>query len=452
MGQLRTGEPVWELHFDENGNLTAPTRASFTGDVAGRGVEDLFIFSHGWGASQDDAAELYEEMFPLIRQAAVGVPGLGRLGFAGIYWPSLWFPPTPATPPPAGGGSLQATGGAAAPLSAGTAALTGAAIAASLAPGFADPDQQKAIVQIGQLIDEGQDMARTGQPDAAKRELITQISELIRSLAPPGRGEDSGERALLTAGDPADAYQQAAAVFGSTAAGGATQGIGDWFTSAINGVKDSVRVLSYWTMKARAGTIGQTGLGPLLTALRAQSPAIRVHLTGHSFGARLVSFALAGIGSPGESPVHSLTLLQGAFSHWSFAGATGNPFAAPGGLNGLGDRVHGPLVATFSSFDWAVGTWYPRASFLARQNLQNAGPDRWGGLGADGFQPAGAASTVVMPATGGLDYGFTPGSFYRIDAAKVICDTTESSFSGAHSDIRKLPVAQLVAAAAAAHG
>ena len=45
-------------------------------------------FSHGWGASQDDAAELYEEMFPLIRQAAVGVPGLGRPGFAGIYWPS----------------------------------------------------------------------------------------------------------------------------------------------------------------------------------------------------------------------------------------------------------------------------------------------------------------------------------------------------------------------------
>jgi hypothetical protein len=31
----------------------------------------------------------------------------------------------------------------------------------------------------------------------------------------------------------------------------------------------------------------------------------------------------------GDSRLHSVTLLQGAFSHWSFAGATGNPFDAP---------------------------------------------------------------------------------------------------------------------------
>lgn len=93
-----------------------------------------------------------------------------------------------------------------------------------------------------------------------------------------------------------------------------------------------------------------------------------------------------------------------------------------------------------------------KSAIVARQNPRSAGPDQWGGMGADGFRPPGAASTVVMPATGGLEYGFTPGSFYRIDAAKVICGTTESSFAGAHSDIRKMPVAQLVAAAAAAHG
>jgi len=43
-----------------------------------------------------------------------------------------------------------------------------------------------------------------------------------------------------------------------------------------------------------------------------------------------------------------------------------------------------------------------------------------------------------------------PGT-YRIDAASVINDTAGSSFAGAHSDIKKLPVAQLAAAAAAAH-
>ena len=74
-------------------------------------------------------------------------------------------------------------------------------------------------------------------------------------------------------------------------------------------------------MKARAGDIGRGGLGPLLVELHRRSPAVRVHLIGHSFGARLVSFALGGIGSPAESPVASLLLVQGAFSHWSFAHA-----------------------------------------------------------------------------------------------------------------------------------
>ncbi len=456
MGQLATGEPVWDLTFNETGQLTSPASSGdFLTQVAAQGIQDLFVFSHGWMTSADTAAALYATMFPLLRTAAQGVPRLGKLGFAGIYWPSLWFPPTPATPP-AQGGSAQADEDGAAPLSAGTAALSGAEIAAALVPGFADPAEQKMIAQIGQLIDDGQVMAETGQPDSAKQLQITQISQLIKSLTPPPPStegaEDQGETALLTTGNPKDDYQQAAAVFGDQAAGGAAQGIGDWFGNALNGAKDALRVFSYYTMKARAGTIGQAGLGPLLSALRAQSPGTRVHLIGHSFGARLVSFALAGISAPAASPVGSLTLVQGAFSHWSFAGPAGNPFGAPGSLNGTGGRVHGPLAATFTSYDWAVGVWYPKASFLSGENESGDEPgDPWGGMGSDGFQPEGAAATVTMPASGGLAYAFTPGRFYRVDANSVINNTAGDLFSGAHSDIKKPPVAQLIVAAAAAH-
>ena len=220
------------------------------------------MFSHGWDTAPGDAQTLYNTMFPLIRTAAQGVPGLGKLGFAGIYWPSMWFPPTPATAP-VQGGSTQASTGAPATLSAGTAAVTGAEIATSLALGFTDAAQQKTITQIGQLIDDGQAMAETGQTDEAKQGQLTQISQLIKSLTPPappgGQGEDYGETALLMTEDPADDYQNAAAVFG-TPSGDSTEGIGDWFTAAINGAKDALRVLSYWTMKGCAGTIGQTGL------------------------------------------------------------------------------------------------------------------------------------------------------------------------------------------------
>jgi hypothetical protein len=67
---------------------------------------------------------------------------------------------------------------------------------------------------------------------------------------------------------------------------------------------------------------------------------VRVDLIGHSFGARLVSFTLSGISESAASPVASLLLLQGAFSHWSFAHAQDNPFGRAGALNTYADRVH----------------------------------------------------------------------------------------------------------------
>jgi hypothetical protein len=454
MQPLPTGEPVWDLQFNEDGQLTSPVRAGFLAEVAAAGVTDLFAFSHGWGTSQDSARRLYGQMFPMIRDAAHGLPGLGKLGFAGIYWPSLWFPPTQATPPHAAS-AQQADGGAVVDLSAGTSALSGADIAAALRPGFADPAQADAITQIGQLIDDGEGAVGAAESDDAKQQRLEQISQLIKSLTPSppadGEFEDAGETALLLSDDPAADYQAAADAFGSTPPAGAQQGLGDWFGKAIGGAKDVLRVFSYNTMKARAGTVGRNGLGPLLSALHAQSPAVRVHLIGHSFGARLVSFALSGMSRPADSPVASLLLLQGAFSHWSFAHAQDNPFGSPGALNAYADRVHGPLVATHTVYDWAVGVWYPKASFLAHQDAAAAVADRWGGMGSDGFQAVKPAEDRTMPAQGGTGYGLTPGIFYRIDAANVINKTADEPFSGAHSDIKKPPVAQLATAAAAAH-
>ena len=160
---------------------------------------------------------------------------------------------------------------------------------------------------------------------------------------------------------------------------------------------------------------------------------------------------MSGVGAPASSPVASLLLLQGAFSHWSFAHAQDNPFGSPGALNAYADRVHGPLVATHTVYDWAVGVWYPKASFLAQQDTEAAVADRWGGMGADGYQAVKPAEDTAMPAQGGTSYGFAPGTFYRVDAASVINNTTGEPFAGAHSDIRKSQVAQLAAAAAAAH-
>ncbi|MET8545367.1 hypothetical protein ABZW03_32730 [Kitasatospora sp. NPDC004799] len=454
MRRLPTGEPVWDLVFDENGVLASPAAGGFLDEVAAEGVTDLFVFSHGWGNSVDQARGLYGEMFPMIRDAGSGAANLGTVGFAGVFWPSLWFPPTPATPPTAVA-APQAGGGAVAGPDAGTAAVSGADIAESLAEGFADPAQRQAVTEIGRLIDEAEAAVGTGETDAAKEQRLVRIHALLQSLVPPpaphGEFEDSGETALLLDADPRTAYQATAEAFGSAPPGSSTQGLGDWFHNAVNGAKDALRVLSFSVMKARAGDIGRAGLGPLLAALHGRAPALRVHLVGHSFGARLVSFALAGVGAPADSPVASLLLIQGAFSHWSFAHAQDNPFGSAGALNAVADRVHGPLVSTHTVHDWAVGVWYPKASFLARQDSEAEAAGRWGGMGADGYQAVAPAEDRLMPAAGGGDYGFVPGTFYRVNAAAVINDVAGQPFAGAHSDIRKPQVAALAVAAAGAH-
>jgi hypothetical protein len=168
---------------------------------------------------------------------------------------------------------------------------------------------------------------------------------------------------------------------------------------------------------------------------------------GHSFGARLVSFALADLPPAPVSPVRSLLLVQAAFSHFAFA--RGSPFdqCRRGALADAVDRVDGPLVCTFSASDRALGHWYPNASTLARQDSEDSAAfgHRWGALGNDGFQQDNVATRVLRPA--GADYDWQPRTFYRLDANQVIRHDL-ASLPGAHSDILHSQIAWLAVSAA----
>jgi hypothetical protein len=91
------------------------------------------------------------------------------------------------------------------------------------------------------------------------------------------------------------------------------------------------------------------------------------------------------------------------------------------------------------------------AVLFAGQDQADAVAGRWDGLGADGFQAVDRLEDRTMAQAGGGDYRFTPGTFYRVDAAGVINDVPGQPLAGAYSDIRKVPVAELIVAAAA-HG
>ena len=145
--------------------------------------------------------------------------------------------------------------------------------------------------------------------------------------------------------------------------GGGEAGIGDLARGIWNGAKEAFRQATYWEMKNRAGTVGRNGLGPLIGQLHTAAGQLRVHLIGHSFGARLVSYALAGLPDGlTPSPVKSLTLLQGAFSHFAFAQPLPFDASRNGALAGMNARVDGPITVCFSVHDGAVGKLYPLAS------------------------------------------------------------------------------------------
>lgn len=208
--------PYWEIRFDEQGSLVDD--GQLPAQLPDRRLSDLFVFCYGWNNSVATARDLYQAMFTLLSEQ-VGGHAVGRLvGTVGIFWPSLVFPEDDPTALPA-------------------AAPTGRQLAQALAPAFIPPRQQ-ALGRIGELLD-----TKTAEP-GKRREAHSLICSLVTSPHLDAT-EDSGEKAVLT--------QPTTAVFGHFAGMSKTQ--------------DVLRVASYYEMKNRAGVIGQSGLGPLISQL-----------------------------------------------------------------------------------------------------------------------------------------------------------------------------------------
>lgn len=439
------GSPYWIAQFDQQGGLTDTTADALVAEIAASDVTNLFVFSHGWNNDVAGAKALYNSMFPIIKAQAGLAPALAGIGFVGVIWPSILFPDDPGQAAvPTGIGAQAIEAAQPTPVNV-TTLKTGAQIAADMGKSFS-PDQAEILEEMGRIIDQGLTETAAGTATTAEQTAdVVRFHTLLQQISgPPGDAvEDGGEMSLLLSDDPVADYQKIATAMSTGAEGGDAQGIGSVFGKVWNGAKDALRVSSFYQMKARAGVVGRTGLGPLLESLHARNSAVRVHLIGHSFGARLVSNSLPGISSAAASPIASLLLVQGAFSHWAFAQR--NPWGDQGSLFGSSDRVHGPMVATFTAADWAVGKWYPKASFLAGDDQQDAAPGgRWGGMGGDGFQ-ASAPKVDFTVVPGQPAYPLANGTFHLADANGIITDTSQSAFAGAHSDFLRNEIGWLAA-------
>jgi hypothetical protein len=439
------GLPFWELTFDADGDPDAAGRDALLAELADRGVTDLIVFSHGWNNDRGVAMRLYERFFGVLagQLGSARTDRTVRVGLAGVLWPSQRWSDEPI-PDFAAAGGPGARGAAAVTEAAGGEVEQSAELDPATLAALKDvfPKATGPLDRMAELL--------AGQPtSAALAEFHRQLAEFARQAGEAGDdGEDGRDRPGLTPAEPgmlmdppdelferyAERLQQSGVTFAAAAGGEA--GIGDFVRGVLHGAKEALRQATYWQMKNRAGTVGRSGLGPLLGRLPEVAPDVRVHLVGHSFGARLVSYALQGLPAGlSPSPVKSVTLLEGAFSQWVFSPRLPFDAGRHGGLAGILDRVDGPAAACFSSHDSAVGSFYPLASMAARDDTAGIGDaeSRWGGIGANGAQGAGARTEGIKGAGPGVTYRFADHQVLNIDSSDVV--RAGGPPSGAHSDI-----------------
>jgi hypothetical protein len=214
----------------------------------------------------------------------------------------------------------------------------------------------------------------------------------------------------------------------------------------LSGLLSPLRQLSFWMMKDRGRTLGETAGSGLLASLMNAVQAgrtVRFHLMGHSFGCIVVAGMLNGRDGAGGLPraVDSVMLVQGATSLWGFCSAI-PAVDKPGYFRSIIEhkRVAGPIVTTQSKRDTAVGAFYPIAAGIALQvNFAPGHLPKYGGLGAFGIQGPGLSTHDLPMGDAAHGYGFEGGHVYNLEATGVIREG--GGASGAHSDIARPEVA-----------
>jgi hypothetical protein len=207
--------------------------------------------------------------------------------------------------------------------------------------------------------------------------------------------------------------------------------------------------LSFWLMKRRAGQVGERLgrelLAPAFGALGARAP--RLHLIGHSFGAKLVSSAVLG----GLRP-ESLVLLLAAFSAYAFAEEVPGS-KRPGFYRRVVTErmVRNRIVALRSDHDRALNHLYRSVTWGDQVERAPRRPGRLAhvrevvagsAMGAVGALGVGAVEVdLVTVQRVGLPHGVA-----TVDGSPVVAK--DEWLIGAHRDIYHDEIATLVLLAA----
>ncbi|HZB27655.1 MAG TPA: hypothetical protein VE282_03760 [Gemmatimonadales bacterium] len=390
--------PWYVIPFDKQGTSTAPkTRAHLLATLGVGGFTDVFLFSHGWNNDWSAATDRYRRFideFSAVRGKQPALPGAYRPLLIGVFWPSTalvlpWEkPPAMAAAPP------------------GTPAERDAEVGEGL----------EELNEIAPLIPPAQ-QDRFYELASAERLSEAEARELAEILAPlyakGGDPEDGAEvpkpeelleiwQTLPKSPTPADDEEDGHGFVGGgggAAAEPAAAGLG------FLDPRGAIRAFTVWQMKDRAGVVGTNGVGPLLRDVLAAADGAKIHLIGHSYGAKVVLSALTAQPLLSPNLIESVLLLEPAINGWAFAAnVDGQGFA--GGYRKTLGAIRQPVYTTFSRHDAPLTKFFHlavrRDSDLGEVRTAAAAPSRFAALG--GFGPQGGSppefQEIVMPANG----------------------------------------------------
>jgi len=388
------------IHFDEDGKERKddPEGGLFSASVLAAASRDqptnIFLFCHGWKGDVPSAINQYNRwigaLWKLEADRAAMKPGFKPL-FIGLHWPSQ----------PLGDEDL------------GDAPRSFGVNDPPPAPPDLDAMFEEAVAHFGggpEVREALTVIFNAQKEDANPLELPPDVVAAYQRLATAVGFTPDQESAPLDPQKAMDAARLRASSFGV-------------FDRIRKGVLSGLRQVSFWVMKNRARSIGESGMHQFVGALQAACPTAAVHLMGHSFGCVVVSSILGGPDGKGRlpRPVNSTVLVQGAVSLWSYGDKIKDQDKS-GYFNGVlkNSAVSGPIVTTRSANDRAVGVAYPLAVGLVGQSdfAPNDFP-LFGGVGTFGIQGTALAESLPMVAAD-KPYTFAAGHIYNLECSDFI--------------------------------
>ncbi|MFA5522513.1 MAG: hypothetical protein WCY98_12195 [Castellaniella sp.] len=442
MRKLGPSPFVW-LQFDEQGKLQTDNGDGPVQQLNAAldlpGVTHIVVLSHGWKNDRPAAQKLYGTLWNNVCTALqAGGHDPATMVVAGVLWPAKKYD-----------ADYDGAQAMAAEVQAGALKAFDQSAAVS---DLSDEDFESGLAIARDFLGDDAASLITAAHSAAddlSNETAARFFSVAREkfgyLDSEAGAEPSAEAALFEIS--ARSQYEARMLLLKSASGwrspidpvaGEINGLGDWVTSAAQGIRSGIvwmlNQMTYYTMKKRAGTVGE-GLARTFADI-VPARETRLHLVGHSFGGRLVTASAAALTPPQNLSLHSVTLLQAAYSHYGMTAGRG-PFAAA-----LDGRVKGSFAITHTHNDLACTLAYPLASRLSGDTTQALGDhkDPYGAMGANGPQALeDAMITVCDPAT----FALKPGIVNTVNADTFIQKTDTRD---AHNNVANERCGALVAA------